>query len=63
MVTGPSGTRKEVLARYIHDQSNRAEQPFVAINCAAIPENMLEATLFGYEKGLYWRGSRLSRQV
>lgn len=53
MVSGPSGTGKEVLARYIHDQSNRAEQPFVAINCAAIPENMLEATLFGYEKGAY----------
>ncbi|MFE8711268.1 sigma-54-dependent transcriptional regulator [Aeromonas allosaccharophila] len=53
MVTGPSGTGKEVLARYIHDNSNRAEQPFVAINCAAIPENMLEATLFGYEKGAF----------
>jgi two-component system, response regulator FlrC len=53
MVTGPSGTGKEVLARYIHDQSNRAEQPFIAINCAAIPENMLEATLFGYEKGAF----------
>ena len=53
MVTGPSGTGKEVLARYIHDQSNRGEQPFVAINCAAIPENMLEATLFGYEKGAF----------
>ena len=53
MVTGPSGTGKEVLARYIHDQSSRSEQPFVAINCAAIPENMLEATLFGYEKGAF----------
>ena len=53
MVTGPSGTGKEVLARYIHDQSNRGDQPFVAINCAAIPENMLEATLFGYEKGAF----------
>lgn len=53
MVTGPSGTGKEVLARYIHDNSSRAEQPFVAINCAAIPENMLEATLFGYEKGAF----------
>lgn len=51
MVAGPSGTGKEVLARYIHDNSSRAEQTFVAINCAAIPENMLEATLFGYEKG------------
>ncbi|MDO2948737.1 sigma-54-dependent transcriptional regulator [Aeromonas simiae] len=53
MISGPSGSGKEVLARYIHDQSSRAEQPFVAINCAAIPENMLEATLFGYEKGAY----------
>ncbi|WP_046003918.1 sigma-54-dependent transcriptional regulator [Pseudoalteromonas rubra] len=53
MVLGPSGSGKEVLARYIHDRSERAEQPFVAINCAAIPENMLEATLFGYEKGAF----------
>ncbi len=42
-----------MLARYIHDNSSRAEQAFVAINCAAIPENMLEATLFGYEKGAF----------
>ncbi|BFT31109.1 sigma-54 dependent transcriptional regulator [Alteromonas sp. D210916BOD_24] len=53
MVMGPSGSGKEVLSRYIHDQSNRSEAPFVAINCAAIPENMLEATLFGYEKGAF----------
>lgn len=53
MVLGPSGSGKEVLARFIHDKSDRAEQPFVAINCAAIPENMLEATLFGYEKGAF----------
>lgn len=53
MVLGPSGSGKEVLSRYIHDQSPRAEEPFVAINCAAIPENMLEATLFGYEKGAF----------
>ncbi len=53
MITGPSGTGKEVLSRYIHDNSPRREQPFVAINCAAIPESMLEATLFGYEKGAF----------
>ncbi|WP_100655808.1 sigma-54-dependent transcriptional regulator [Alteromonas flava] len=53
MVLGPSGSGKEVLSRYIHDLSPRVKEPFVAINCAAIPENMLEATLFGYEKGAF----------
>ena len=53
MVLGPSGCGKEVLARYIHDQSKVADGPFIAINCAAIPDNMLEATLFGYEKGAF----------
>ncbi|MGB3727496.1 MAG: sigma-54 dependent transcriptional regulator, partial [Glaciecola sp.] len=53
MVLGPSGSGKEVISRYIHDQSARSDAPFVAINCAAIPENMLEATLFGYEKGAF----------
>ena len=53
MVLGPSGSGKEVISRYIHDQSSRNDAPFVAINCAAIPENMLEATLFGYEKGAF----------
>mgnify|MGYP000113412643 FL=1 len=53
MVLGPSGSGKEVLAQYVHNNSPRANQPFIAINCAAIPENMLEATLFGYEKGAF----------
>lgn len=53
LIVGESGTGKEVLARFVHENSPRRNKPFVAINCAAIPENMLEAMLFGYEKGAY----------
>ena len=62
-INGPTGTGKEVVANYIHDQSARFEKPFVAVNCAAIPENMLEAILFGHEKGSFTGASNANKGI
>ena len=62
-INGPTGTGKEVLARFIHNQSSRKENAFVAVNCAAIPENMLEAILFGHEKGSFTGASTANKGI
>ena len=62
-VNGPTGTGKEVLARFIHNHSERADAPFVAVNCAAIPDNMLEAILFGHEKGAFTGASTSNKGI
>ena len=62
-VNGPTGTGKEVLAKFIHNHSERADAPFIAVNCAAIPDNMLEAILFGHEKGAFTGASTANKGI
>ena len=62
-IHGPTGTGKEVISNLIHHNSPRSEKPFVAINCAAIPENMLEAMLFGHEKGAFTGASSANKGI
>ena len=62
-INGPTGSGKEVLATYLHENSNRKDNPFVAVNCAAIPENMLEAILFGHEKGAFTGASNANKGI
>ena len=62
-IHGPTGTGKEVISNLIHKKSDRHEKPFIAINCAAIPENMLEAMLFGHEKGAFTGASSANKGI
>jgi two-component system response regulator FlrC len=62
-IHGPTGTGKEVISNLIHNNSTRSEFPFVAVNCAAIPENMLEAILFGHEKGSFTGASQANKGI
>ena len=62
-IHGPTGTGKEVISNLIHNKSDRSDKPFIAINCAAIPENMLEAMLFGHEKGAFTGASSANKGI
>ena len=62
-INGPTGTGKEVVSNFIHNNSPRSELPFIAVNCAAIPENMLEAILFGHEKGSFTGASQSNKGI
>ena len=62
-INGPTGTGKEIISNYIHNNSSRSASPFVAVNCAAIPENMLEAILFGHEKGSFTGASQANKGI
>ncbi len=61
LITGPSGAGKEVLARVVHESSKRSNFPFIALNCAAIPENLVEDTLFGHEKGAFTGATQINK--